>query len=391
MLRPAATEDDIRKKQSQLEKLRKEIDTYEGKIKDREKKEHASLDLLDTYDQQATVTRKLVRKLREDENSLQGDIDSTKQSLRDLGGQVSFLKKQYANYIQTVYKYGRSYDLELLLSSKSLNQLLIRSEYLRRFSDQRKIDLDRLTTKGEALENEGEHLHKQLLQQRQLIQEKKNEEDNLSRKTKKRKLILADIRKDKKNYQREINRKTNAVKDLEQLIVKLIEEDRIKKEREARLSKGKATNPATRESTAGSVFDAKRGLLRWPVTQGKVVAHFGNQQNPVLRTVTQNTGIDISVPAGTSVSAVADGEVSKIYWLPSFGNLLILNHNNGYLTVYAHLSEIAVNEQQTVREGDRIGTSGEALSGPLLHFEIYKGREKQDPEQWLRPRGLTQR
>ena len=65
----------------------------------------------------------------------------------------------------------------------------------------------------------------------------------------------------------------------------------------------------------------RRGSLPWPVSRGKIVSRFGVQQNPALHTVTQNNGIDIDVPSGTYVDAVADGEVSTIWWLPSFGNL----------------------------------------------------------------------
>jgi murein hydrolase activator len=102
-----------------------------------------------------------------------------------------------------------------------------------------------------------------------------------------------------------------------------------------------------------------------------------------LKTVTQNTGIDIAARPGSAVSAVADGEVATIWWLPSYGNLVILNHYNGYRTVYAHLAEIRVIEGEKVKEGDFIGASGEALEGPRLHFEVWKEREKQNPELWL--------
>ena len=64
---------------------------------------------------------------------------------------------------------------------------------------------------------------------------------------------------------------------------------------------------------------------------------------------------------------------------------------NGFRTVYAHLSDISVNEGDVVHEGEHIGKSGEALSGPMLHFEVWKERDKQDPEQWLRPKGISQK
>ena len=382
--------DEIKKRQSELLKLKNDIDKYEDKIKEKERKEHANLELLDTYDHQASLIRKLIGTLKDQQKDLEGQIDETRRSVNDLSGQLSFLKRNYARYVTSAYKYGKTYDIELLIASHSVNQLLIRSEYLRRFSQQRKNDVDRISDKRENLQGQNLLLQQQLVEQRQLISDKAQEDNKLTQKMKKRKTVLADIRRDKKNYQREMSRKIEAMKDLEQIIAKLVEEERARKEREARARERKGTAPP-REIDRGTVFDGKKGRLLWPVGQGKVVAHFGNQQHPVLRTVTQNTGIDIAVPSGTSVNSVAGGEVSKIYWLPSFGNLVILNHNNGFLTVYAHLSEIQVAENQKISEGERIGSSGESLSGPMLHFEIYRGREKLDPEQWLRPRGLSQR
>ncbi|HTO95355.1 MAG TPA: M23 family metallopeptidase, partial [Bacteroidota bacterium] len=107
------------------------------------------------------------------------------------------------------------------------------------------------------------------------------------------------------------------------------------------------------------------------------------QTHPTLRTITQNTGIDIAVRVGSPVVAVADGLISKILWLPSYGNLVILSHNGGFYTVYTHLGDISGAEGDKVKEGEVIGHTGEALNGPRLHFELWKGKEKQNPEQWL--------
>jgi septal ring factor EnvC (AmiA/AmiB activator) len=388
----AQGQEEIKKKQTQLQKLKKEIDGYEKKIKEREKKEHATLDLLDTYDRQVAALRKLIRKLHDDEESLQHDIEATHRTISGLNDKLSFLKNHYARYVAAVYKHGNTYDLELLLSSQSLNQLFIRSEYLRQFSAQRKRDIDHIGVQRDEYEEQNDLLQRQLAEQHDLIAEKAKEEASLVLKTKKRKSLLTEIRRDKKNYQKEINRKLEAAKQMEQLISKLIEEDRIKKEREAARAKKEDKNSLPpRETITGGAFDTKRGRLRWPVAGGKIIARFGNQQNPTLHTITQNPGIDIAIAAGTSVEAVTDGEVSAIWWLPSFGNLVILNHKNGFRTVYAHLSDISVNEGDIVHEGERIGKSGEALSGPVLHFEVWKERDKQDPEQWLRPNGVNQK
>ncbi len=375
--------EDIKKKQTQLDKLRDEIEKYEVKIKENEKKEKSTLDVLSSYDKQAVLLRKLIRKLKDQEQELQRSIDETKRIIIELSGQMSFLKQNYADYVKTVYKYGRTYDLELLLSSKSFNELLIRSEYLKRFSEQRRKDLEKIDTKRFSIEEENKKLISQLEDQRNLIAEKRKEEQRLSNSMKKRKAILAEIRKNKNKYKRELERRKQDVKELEKIIAKLIDEENLRK--------NKTDISISPEVSTKFGFSIKRGFLPWPVARGKIVSRFGMQQHPMLGTITQNTGVDISVPIGTDVRAVAEGEVSKIHWLPSYGNLIILHHNEGYRTVYAHLSEIFVNEGDKIKEGAILGKSGDSINGSVLHFEIYKGREKQNPEQWLTQNGISQK
>ena len=144
--------DELKKKRSQLEKLRTEINNYETRIKEREKKEHATLDLLDTYDRQAALLRKFIVKLHDEEEELQKDIAETRKTISELNGEVSSLKQNYARYVSAAYRAGRTSDLELLITSQSFNQMLIREEYLRRFSVQRKSDLVKLDSQKNLLE-----------------------------------------------------------------------------------------------------------------------------------------------------------------------------------------------------------------------------------------------
>jgi murein hydrolase activator len=315
----------------------------------------------------------------------------TTENISFLEGQLSFLKMHYAKYIASVYKFGRVYDLETILSSKSINQLYIRIAYLKKFADQRRKDLQRITDRKELLERERLVLQESLLKERRIIAEKKTEQLVLKNRTEQRKEALHEIRADKSTFQKELIRKTKAAEQLANLITDLIEKERIRKEHEAKLARERA---AEREKTKvkiemppvfepGVPFARKEGKLPWPVTSGVVVAQFGNQVHPVLKTVTQNTGIEISVPNGTAVRAVADAEVAMIHWLPSYGNLVILNHSDGYRTVYAHLSDIEVSEGQQVKEGSVIAKSGDSVSGSVLHFELWKEKEKQNPESWL--------
>ncbi len=246
------------------------------------------------------------------------------------------------------------------------------------------------------------HLQDKLQHERLLISEKTLEEHNLNKTFAARRTVLKKIRQDKTMFKKQLSRKTEAYGQIEQIIADLIEKERIRKEheeaerrakelaeahkREKKILPASPSLPEPEEGNAGENFGLKKGKLRWPVKNGSVQAHFGNQVHPILKTVTQNSGIDITTPVGSAVYAVADGEVSVISFIPGFGNILIINHYNGYRSVYAHLSDILVRESQKVTEGFVIGKSGDTVERPLLHFEIWKEREKQNPENWLAKR-----
>ena len=395
------TEGEIKQKEKELQKLRSDIQAYEKKLRESDKKEKVTLERLDNLERQSILIRQLIQKLREEELGMTAEIDTAKTTIAGLEGQLQFLKSHYANYVCSVYKHGRVYDLELLFSSQSINQLSIRIEYLKRFSEQRAKDLKEIDENKVILEQKNEQLQVKLLSERQLLIEKTREEENLKRTFSRRQIVLKKIRKDKKTYQKELNRKMGAFQQIEKLIADLIEKEQIRKEREeterrerelaeAREREQVKSIPSPTlkpvELKTSSAFAQQRGKLRWPVIHGSVQSRFGNQIHPVLKTVTQNTGIDIATPVGSDVLAVADGEVAVLSFIPGFGNVLILNHYNGYRTVYAHLSDVSVTESQRITEGMVIAKSGDTVAGAILHFEIWKEREKQNPEWWLAKR-----
>jgi murein DD-endopeptidase MepM/ murein hydrolase activator NlpD len=120
--------------------------------------------------------------------------------------------------------------------------------------------------------------------------------------------------------------------------------------------------------------------FRWPV-RGRVIAGFGAKPNGQ-----QNDGINLAVPEGTAVRASDDGVVAYAgNELKGYGNLILVRHANGFVTAYAHASEIMVKRNDPVRRGQVIGKSGQSgtVTTPQLHFEIRKGSAPVDPMQYL--------
>jgi murein DD-endopeptidase MepM/ murein hydrolase activator NlpD len=118
------------------------------------------------------------------------------------------------------------------------------------------------------------------------------------------------------------------------------------------------------------------------------VGNFGPETHPRFNTTINNTGIDIAAPIGTPVHAVAKGKVAYTNEdYASYGEIVILNHGDGYYTLYGHLSEIGVSVGQEITAGQTIGRSGDtgSIKGAILHFEVRRGSNALDPRSWLKP------
>lgn len=122
----------------------------------------------------------------------------------------------------------------------------------------------------------------------------------------------------------------------------------------------------------------------WPL-EGEVVSEFGWREHPVLEYRHHHDGIDIDVPEGTSVYASASGRVFFYGDQPGYGNVLILEHKDGFITMYGHLSSSIVEPGRYVEAGQEIALSGNTgiSSGPHLHFEIRNGEFPVDPLRYL--------
>ena len=122
----------------------------------------------------------------------------------------------------------------------------------------------------------------------------------------------------------------------------------------------------------------------WPL-EGEVVSSYGPRIHPVLGNAENHDGIDIDVPEGTTARSAAGGEVFFYGEQPGYGNLLIIKHAGGYISLYGHLSDSFVFAGQYVEMGQAVAQSGNTgiSSGPHLHFELRNGEYPIDPERYL--------
>jgi lipoprotein NlpD len=134
--------------------------------------------------------------------------------------------------------------------------------------------------------------------------------------------------------------------------------------------------PAVQPQAPAVAEAADEGIsFQWPA-RGNVVANFDEAKNK---------GIDIAGKAGDPVSAAADGKV--VYagaGLRGYGNLIILKHNNTFLTAYAHNQTLLVKEDQVIKKGQKIAEMGNSDSDQVkLHFEVRRQGKPVDPSKYL--------
>ena len=197
-----------------------------------------------------------------------------------------------------------------------------------------------------------------------------------------------------------LKKKQLAAQKLEYEIEKLItaeikaSEERIRKQ-EAKTIKTTASPKTTSTHTVmdftsvekelSSTFSANRGRLPWPCDRGFISGSFGEHPHPVLEYIkVKNNGIDIMTEQGSLVKAVFNGRVSRVMSFPTLNNVVIIRHGE-YLTVYSNLDEVNVRDGQEVTAKEKIGkvhTNSDDQKSEL-HFELWRGKVIQNPEEWL--------
>ena len=168
-------------------------------------------------------------------------------------------------------------------------------------------------------------------------------------------------------------------------------EDASKKESAAKkepVAKKEQTASEKKESVHESGFGCMKGSLPRPVAGTfKVTSRFGlNQYHQMRDVVYDNPGIDAEVSAGASVKAVYPGKVSGVYVVPGYGTVVIVSHD-GYYTVYGNLSKAAVKVGDKIKQGHTLGKAAKNEENPsrgLVHFEVWKNRDKMDPLAWIK-------
>ena len=296
-------------------------------------------------------------------------LDDIARQQAERRGELGAEKERLAGQLRAAYTSGRQERIKLLLNQEDpaeLGRLLAYYGYLNRVRGEniREVrgQLDALAAlrRQEAAEQE---------KLADLAAEERAELDRLAAARRERKRLVAAIETEIATRGDEVARLRRQEEDLTRLI--------------AELSSILADYPITSEEPFGRL----KGRLTWPVA-GRLIQDYGQPRgNGRLRW----NGVLIAAPAGREVRAVYHGRIAYADWLPGLGLLVVVDHGDGYLSLYGHNESLLKSAGDWVAPGDALATVGQSggQAVPALYFEIRKGREPVDPGDWVtrRPGG----
>ncbi|OGU64740.1 MAG: hypothetical protein A2W30_09495 [Ignavibacteria bacterium RBG_16_36_9] len=386
--------EDINEKESELSSIKTEIKNLEKELASKSAAEKKSFEAVENLNKQNFLINKVISGLRTEIDKKESEIKIVERKISKTESEIKILQDNYAKYVKAIYKKGQYNELESLIDASSLQQAIMRTYYLQVFAKQREKDLIKLQRKKSELDESKAELKKEGNEKLLLVGTKDNEKKILTQKLNERKVALNSIKKNNNELKKILAAKKEAQKKTEQLIAQLIEReaaankdqlvstDKTSDEKNKIRDENVSYNIDLNTSSFASFAELK-GKMIWPLHKGRVIRKFGENKHKSLNTITLNYGVDIKADKDKNVQSVGEGVVVAIDWLPGYGNVIIVSHKNNYRTVYSHVSEIFVSEGDKVKAGSVLALVDEGIDGYVLHFEIWKGRDKQNPELWL--------
>ena len=356
--------------------------------------------------------KKLIKNINSQMGMLNNEIKSTQQSIGELCKEITILRESYAQMLRYAQKNKTNTDkLLFIFSSKDYKEAYQRYIFFRQFGDLQKEKLAQIQSKTNELSKRTSELElKRTNQEKLLQQELKNSKELNKEKTEKQKTVNQ-LQKKEKQLAKNLKNKQQQVKKLQQQIDNAIAAE-VKKQKElaAKKKQQMATNTTTNKKEAeankaaietakkknytiattpeevalSSSFEANKGKLPWPTSQGVIVSQYGVHKHPEVKgAVIENKGIDIRTTKGSTVRSIFKGEVSRIAKGPT-GLLVVIIRHGEYMSVYANLKSVSVKNGQKVDTKQTIGTVSTNEDGVSEYkFQIFKGTHHLNPSIWL--------
>ena len=394
---------EIETSREKIKQLEADINYLDKQIQSTQKQKKNTLDELVLVQAKIANRRTLLSQLDAQIKRQTRDIANMQGSISSLERRLDTLEHHFRNMVHSAY---RNRDTKLwfmyILASESMDQGYRRWSYLKNYSRTINTQADKIRELKEEHQRQLEKLEE--MKKESLAQQsaRTKEYNKLAQEEKQRKAVAKSLDRKQSQYRQQLAKKRSEASSLAKEVERMIAAE-IKRQQElARLAQKaesqkkadpqKQTDIGRKEfeeysantKLSGS-FSLNKGKLPFPVAQGVVVEKFGTHPHPTLKNVTLpfNNGINISTRPGSSVRVVFDGVVKQVVAIPGYNQCVLVQHGQ-YFTFYCKLAKVDVKVGTKLSTGDTIGTLEGGGSTATLHFELWNGTSKQNPELWLK-------
>jgi septal ring factor EnvC (AmiA/AmiB activator) len=364
--------------EDQRQKTLQEISYVDNLLKQTSKEKNESLNELNMISRKLNLRESVVKGLQDEISLLNDRIELNNLAIGMMESDLKILKKEYEQALLSSFRSSKANnEIAYILSAKDFNQGYKRLKYLQQVTKFRRQESEIIMELKSEIELSRKKMEEDLArisllktredQQKYLLQDEKNKQQR----------IVKTLGSKEAQLQRELDEKRRIARRIESEINKLIEEER-KKTVTSALS--------AEQRLLSDNFTENKGKLPWPVDKGIITGHFGVQQHPVLKYVTEeNIDIEITSSGSTPVKAIFTGEVAQVFTIRGANMAVIIRHGR-YRTVYQNIVEVRVKKGDKVQTGQVIGrvfNDKDDGDKAVLKFMIFDETDKLDPELWI--------
>ena len=376
----------VKRLESQRAQLEKDIELLNRKLSQNSKSRSEALSSLTLVRRKISAREQLIASYDQTLKLLNDSLRICQRELNRVQARHDTLAYYYSRLVKGAYK-NRDSRLWYMyvLSSNSVGQAFNRFGYLRNLSSQMsqqalklkeaEAELKVQKARLNKLKAEAETVRKKVVDERTQL---RSEEGDASK-------MVDKLKTDRRTYEKQLKEKNRPKEALNRKIADLIRQQTKRQSGGgSKKTSGSKTTSTKVDTKLSNEFAANKGKLPWPV-EGTIVERFGKHHHPVYQNVQlpQNNGVTLVVRRGAPVKAVFNGTVSQIVVLPGYNQCVLVNHGE-YFTLYSKLKSVSVKAGQKITTGQEVGTVDTIGGEDLFHFELWKGSDPQNPENWLK-------
>ena len=382
----AVSAQDTRRQESRKAQLEKEIAAINRQLKDNARSSSRALTDLSLVRRKIAARQELIAESDREIRALDDSMKVRQQEIDRLQARHDTLSLYYNRLVRGAYKNRDSRLWYMyILSSENIGQAVRRFGYLKGLSRNMSEQGKRIQETAAELELEKERLAGLREEAQALRGQRQADVDALRGEEGESASLVARLEKDRRKYQDELRKKNREVEALNREIAAIIRKATAKpKSGSKSSSKGGKTTSTAVDETLSKNFASNKGRLPWPV-EGTVIESYGQHYHPVYKNVKLpfNNGVTLAVSRGAQAHAVFDGTVAQVVVIPGYNQCVLVQHGS-YFTFYCKLKSVSVKAGDKVKTGQALGTVDTLSGEDQFHFELWKERAPQNPENWLR-------